>query len=287
MPGPHCATLVLALALSLGAPAAAQSGASPGSFVRNGTRIHYVARGSGPPVLLVHGFAVTADFNWGPSGLLDSLAGRYRVIAPDLRGHGASEKPRDPGSYGVEFVEDLLALLDHLAIPRAHVAGYSMGSAIALHLAVRHPDRVASLMLGGMGWRPAEAGPPPIVLAWLPRLDRAALGEMTVAEALSPPGGQGWDAATRAMLDRNDATALAAVLRGGAGLAVAEAELRAATVPAVAVLGSDDELVREDVARLAGVLPGLEVIQIPGRDHFSVAGDPRFARAILRFLDGR
>ncbi len=122
-------------------------------------------------------------------------------------------------------------------------------------------------------------------MEWLPRLDAAARGEMTVSDALGGPVGAEWGPGLRAALDRNEPAALAAVIRGGAGLAVSEAELRANRVPVLAVAGEQDELVRADVERLAGLWPGLQVVRIPGADHFSVLGDPRLPRTILRFLD--
>jgi pimeloyl-ACP methyl ester carboxylesterase len=277
--------MLLGLAPVLPAQAAAQA-AGEGEFLGgDGVRIHYLVRGAGPPVLLVHGFAVSAELNWVGPGIVDSLAARYTVIAPDLRGHGRSDKPGAPGAYGRRFVEDLVGLLDHLEVERAHVVGYSMGGAITLRLLVLHPDRVASAVIGGAGWRPAEAGPPPVLLEWLPRLDAAVRGEMTVSDALGGPVRADWGPELRAALDRNDPAALAAVIRGGAGLAVSEAELRSNRVPVLTVLGGQDELVRADVDRLAGVWPNLEVVRIPGADHFSVLGDPRFPQAILRFLD--
>lgn len=258
-PARLAAALLLVVQAVLPVRGAAQPPAPAGEMLDgDDVRLRYVVRGAGPPVLLVHGFAISAAVNWTATGILDSLAAGYSVIAPDLRGHGASDKPPEPAAYGVRFVEDLVRLLDHLRIPRAHVVGYSMGGAIALRLLTRHPDRVISAVIGGAGWRPAEVGPPPVVREWLIRLDAAAREELTVSEALGGPVRAEWGA-----------------------------ELRAIRVPVLAVFGEQDELVRSDVARLAGVLAGVEVEAIPGTDHFSVLGDPRLPQAILRFLDGR
>lgn len=287
-PARLAAALLLAVPAVLPVRGAAQPPAPAGEVLDgDGVRLRYVVRGAGPPVLLVHGFAISAAVNWAATGILDSLAARYSVIAPDLRGHGASDKPQEPAAYGVRFVEDLVRLLDHLRVPRAHVVGYSMGGAIALRLLTLHPDRVISAVIGGAGWRPAELGPPPVVREWLIRLDAAAREELTVSEALAGPVRAEWGPELRAALDRNDPRALVAVLRGGAGLAVSEAELRAVRVPVLAVFGEQDELVRSDVGRLAGVLAGVELEAIPGTDHFSVLRDPRLPQAILRFLDAR
>lgn len=283
--GRFAAVLLLGLAPVLLAKVAAQAVGTGELTASDGVRMHYLVRGAGPPVLLVHGFSVSAGINWVAPGIFDSLAARYTVIAPDLRGHGSSDKPREPAAYGAKFVEDLVRLLDHLGVERAHVVGYSMGGAITLRLLASHPDRVASAVIGGSGWRPAEAGPPPVLMEWLPRLDAAARGEMTVSDALGGPVQADWGPGLRAALDRNEPAALAAVIRGGAGLAVSEAELRTNRAPVLAVAGEQDELVRTDVERLAALWPDLQVVWISGTDHFSVLGDPRLPRAILRFLD--
>src|SRR5580704_16817637 len=90
-------------------------------FDSNGVKIHYAVEGKGEPVLLIHGFSANAQMNWGNQGIISALAKDYRVIALDNRGHGKSDKPHDPKSYGQEMVEDAVRLLDHLKIEKAHV----------------------------------------------------------------------------------------------------------------------------------------------------------------------
>ena len=98
-----------------------------------------------PPVLLLHGF--TADLRmWTP--VSEPLSRDYRAIAPDLRGHGRTSAPEDLDEYTMERYEaDVLALLDHLDIEVAAIAGCSFGGMIAVCLAVHHPERVAGLVL--------------------------------------------------------------------------------------------------------------------------------------------
>src|SRR5690349_10160902 len=96
------------------------------SFNSNGVRIHYYVEGKGEPVLLIHGFAVNAQLQWGLPGIIKDLAKDHRVITLDLRGHGKSDKPTEVKQYGTEMVEDVVRLLDHLKIKKAHVVGYSM-----------------------------------------------------------------------------------------------------------------------------------------------------------------
>jgi pimeloyl-ACP methyl ester carboxylesterase len=106
--------------------------------------------GDGPAVVAVHG--ITANgLSWGP--VADQLAGRVRLIAPDLAGRAGSRA--EPGPYGlVRHAEDVVALLDARGIERAVVAGHSMGAYVAALAAVRHPDRVTSVIMvdGGLAF---------------------------------------------------------------------------------------------------------------------------------------
>ena len=125
---------------------------NPQTFDSAGVAIQYTVEGNGEPVVLIHGLDASADINWRVPGIIKTLAENHLVIALDVRGHGHSGKPETEGAYGVEMAEDVVRLLDHLKIKKAHVVGYSMGGMIAMKLAVLHPDRVRSMALGGMGW---------------------------------------------------------------------------------------------------------------------------------------
>jgi pimeloyl-ACP methyl ester carboxylesterase len=134
---------------------AAKSAASPpepGELVVDGVKIRYWTQGSGSPVLLIHGAHSSAAGNWIKPGIMAALARNHRVVALDLPGYGGSDKPDDPRAYGRQWVADAAALLDHLAIPKAHIVGYSMGGFVALKFAAEHPDRALSGTLGGSGW---------------------------------------------------------------------------------------------------------------------------------------
>src|SRR4029077_1696337 len=122
-------------------------------FQNDQIEIAYLDEGEGDPIVLIHGFASTAAINWVHPGWVTTLTkARRRVIALDNRGHGASSKPYDPAAYhSATMAEDVRALLDHLGVARADVMGYSMGARIAAFLALAHPDRVRSLIFGGLG----------------------------------------------------------------------------------------------------------------------------------------
>lgn len=119
-------------------------------IVVNGVRCHYLATGSaasGPPLVLLHGTAIdSASLSYGPS--LPALAARHRVIALDWPGYGLSERPREEPALG-DLVALLTALLDALGLERVHLAGFSMGGAVALALALQAGNRVKSLSLIG------------------------------------------------------------------------------------------------------------------------------------------
>jgi pimeloyl-ACP methyl ester carboxylesterase len=110
----------------------------------NGIDIHYQCAGHGPNVVLIHGLATNLAFWY--LAIFWALRKDFRVIVYDLRGHGDSAMP--PSGYtSADMAADLDALLDYLNVKQAHVVGHSFGGAVALHHAVLHPERVASLTL--------------------------------------------------------------------------------------------------------------------------------------------
>jgi pimeloyl-ACP methyl ester carboxylesterase len=121
-------------------------------FDSGGVQIHFLLAGQGEPVVLIHGLNASAEVNWNLPGVVAELAKDHQVIALDLRGHGRSNKPHGDDAYGPVVVEDVVYLLDHLQIKKAHIVGYSLGGMVAMKFMVTHPERVISGTLGGMGW---------------------------------------------------------------------------------------------------------------------------------------
>jgi pimeloyl-ACP methyl ester carboxylesterase len=111
------------------------------------TRLYYEVRGAGDPILLLHGGGGSSERSW--SNEYDALARDFMVIKMDSRGHGRSADGAGPLTYG-RLAADVVRLLDHLNLARAHVVGHSMGAITALHLLVDYPDRVrtATLLAG-------------------------------------------------------------------------------------------------------------------------------------------
>jgi 2-succinyl-6-hydroxy-2,4-cyclohexadiene-1-carboxylate synthase len=110
-----------------------------------GTSYNVETAGAGPALMLLHGFTGSSAA-W--AHVQPELAARFRLLMPDLLGHGRSGSPSDPARYRMEYcVEDLIAILDAMDVRRAHLLGYSMGGRVALAAALERPDRFASLTL--------------------------------------------------------------------------------------------------------------------------------------------
>jgi pimeloyl-ACP methyl ester carboxylesterase len=244
------------------------------SFQHDGVEIAYLDQGEGEPVVLIHGFASTKEVNWLHPGWIATLTGAgRRAIALDNRGHGASSKIYDPAAYhSAIMAEDARALLDHLGIDRADVMGYSMGARIAAFLALAHPQRARSVVLGGLGSR---------------LVNGVGLPE-TIAEALEAPSLadvhdlQGRSFRAFAEQTRSDRKALAACIRGSRQT-LSRSDCEKLTMPVLVAVGTADT-VAGSAQELAAMLPQGTALDIPGRDHMLAVGDRVFKQAVVDFL---
>jgi len=258
-------------------------------FDSAGVRIHYVIEGKGEPVVLIHGFAVDIASNWAEPGIIKGLADRYEVIAIDNRGHGRSDRPHDPQQYGVNMVSDVTRLLDHLNIQKAHIVGYSMGGNIAGVFLTDHPERVRTAILGGIPW--VGAGGLPARVAWANQLAESLEQGRGIGPHIvrltprdeQPPSAEQVEAISNMVLQRNDALALAAVMRGNSRLYASEAKLRANQLPVLAIVGERDP-VKAEVDNLVGVLGNVKLVVIPGANHMNAFRRPEFLAALKTFL---
>lgn len=126
-------------------------------FSSNGVDIRYVEDGAGAdPVILLHDRGSSIEEQWIDTKIMGSLVfqGIFRVIAMDLRGHGKSGKAK----LDAEAARDVVRLMDHLKIPRAHIVGYGLGANIATYLSVAHADRLITMTLAGGAHVPPTAG---------------------------------------------------------------------------------------------------------------------------------
>ena len=247
------------------------------SFQHDDVEIAYLDEGEGDPILLVHGFASTKNVNWVyPTWVSELRKNGCRVIALDNRGHGDSAKLYDPAQYSIPIMAgDVVALMDHLDIERADVMGYSLGGRMTAWLGVNAPERLRSAILGGIGIAMIEGGGPGETVAQA--LEAPSLDDVT------DPAGRTF----RAFADqtRSDRLALAACLRGSRGLMTKE-EAAAISVPVLIAVGTTDEVAGSAEA-LGEVIPGSEVLDIPGRDHMRAVGDKVYKTGVLDFLSRR
>jgi pimeloyl-ACP methyl ester carboxylesterase len=249
-------------------------------FSSNGVRIAYIdvapqAQDRSEPILLIHGFASSAQINWINPRWVDTLtkAGR-RVIAFDNRGHGASEKFYAPEAYhSATMAADALNLLDHLGVARADAMGYSMGARIASFLALAEPARVRSLILGGLGDHLVNGVGLPLGIA-------DAMEAKSLADLTDP-----MQRMFRAFAEqtKSDRAALAACIRGSRQTLTREEVARIAC-PTLVAIGTKDE-VAGDARLLAAMFPRGEALDIPGRDHNLAVGDKVYKAGALAFLD--
>ena len=259
-------------------------------FDSDGVRIHYVDQGSGQPVVLIHGYTGSLA-GWVETGVLPNLAKDYRVIAFDSRGHGKSDKPHDPASYGIQMVQDVVRLLDHLSIARAHIVGYSMGAVITAKLLTTHPERFLTATLGGAAGRQH----------WTAEDEAAAEAEAVELEQGTPfrslilrtaptdrpkPTEEAIQAISQRILDRNDRLALAALVRGRGAQTVSAVEMAAVQVPTLGLIGSADANLAA-MNHLKSVLPALKVVVIEGATHAGQRGAmrrPEFVDTLREFI---
>jgi len=137
-------TTAFLLTMLLPAAAVAQQEPTTGYAPVNGLKMYYEVHGSGDPVVLLHGAFMTITNNW--TGWIGELSKTRKVIAVEMQGHGrTADIPRDITSENL--ADDVAALLDHLKIPRADLIGYSMGGAVAMQCAIRHPDKVRKVVV--------------------------------------------------------------------------------------------------------------------------------------------
>jgi pimeloyl-ACP methyl ester carboxylesterase len=222
----------------------------------DGVKIHYMIAGRGVPVVLIHGYTGSAEGNWFSNGTAAALVKNHRVIAPDMRGHGRSDKPHDPKMYADgRMWKDVVELLDHLAIDRAHIGGYSMGGAITAQLLANVPERFITAHFGGSGI--PETDP-----AWIAKLPKDA-------EGADPQ-----EAEARGKLQANplrDPVALAAVTKGraaGTGSPRPSIDLSRVRIPVIAINGEFDRPIAK-TTRMKRELKNFKSVVLPGKSHLT------------------
>ncbi len=251
--------------------------------------LHYETRGpdTGAPIVLLHGLgSSSADWAWS----LPALAARHRVIAPDLRGHGRSSRPRGRLTVAA-MADDVARLLTELAAPPAHVVGLSLGGCVAQALALDRPERVRSLTLVNAFARPAAAGPRG-ALRMLVRLGLLACAPMRVvaahvARGLFPrPDQRELYLAAVASLAANPRRTYLASLHA---LARFDARRRLGELrcPTLVIAGDRDQTIPLAAKRLLQQsIPGARLVLIENSGHATPYDRPAlFTSTLLAFID--
>lgn len=257
--------------------AAARFPAAPDRILVDGdVRLRYRDIGRGEPVVLIHG--LTRDLrDW--SGVADSLAAGHRVVAFDLRGSGQSTRFTAASRYGTLMSDDVIRLLDHLQIRRAHLIGHSLGGVVAANVAARHPDRIASATLIAPPSFSDSASFAQFNQRWIVDLESGA-GLVRFLQWLFP--GMPAEAAaggSAEALSTNSPATLAATLRGMSALMVTAAQTRALQVPTLIAVGSVDPLLAQ-ARELGARWPAARLLEIEGANHGDIVGHPALWAAV-------
>lgn len=257
--------------------------------------LHYVEHGAGQqaagavPVILLHGFPLNGAM-W--DDLVPALADRYRVIVPDLRGHGQTAVP--PGPYEMaDHAADVVALLDRLGIEQAAVVGLSMGGYVALQLLTQWPERFSAAVLAdamgrddGEERRKARVAQADVIRTQ----GLASFADIVLPRMFSTAAFSGRpdlvDRFRKTVTGQQPEGVIAALL-GLASRPNMLAPLAAVTVPTLVLVGGEDAATTPDDSReLAGAIPGAELVILPGAGHMSCWEDPAgFNVAVREFLD--
>lgn len=245
---------------------------------RGGVNIYYEVHGSGPPLLLTHGYSSTSAM-W--QGQIEALSRNYRLVLWDMRGHGRSDYPDDPQAYSeAATVADMAALLDAVGAQRAIVGGLSLGGYMSLAFYRAHPERVRALLIvdTGPGFKKDDARD-----AWNKRAydtaERFEREGLAVLKTLSRE---------RSTVSHRDATGLAHAARGM--LTQRDARvielLPGIKVPSLVVVGADDTPFLAASDYMAAKIPGAKKVVIPAAGHAVNIDQPKaFIDAVLPFLD--
>ena len=245
---------------------------------RDGVDIYYEVHGSGPPLILTHGYSSTSGM-W--QGQIAALSRHYKLVLWDMRGHGQSDYPEDPAAYSEALtVADIAALLDTVGATKAVVGGLSLGGYMSVAFYRSHPERARALLIidTGPGFKKDEPRE-----AWnkrahetAARFDREGLA---VLKQMS---------AERASVTHRDASGLARAARGmltQRDASVMET-LPSIKVPSLVVVGADDTPFLAASDYMAAKIPGAEKVVIPAAGHAANIDQPKaFNEAVLSFLD--
>jgi pimeloyl-ACP methyl ester carboxylesterase len=240
--------------------------------------VHSEAVGSGPAVLLTHGFAASSHMY---AATVADLSRDHTMITWDLRGHGKSDSPADPAEYSVAAsLDDMAGILDRAGADRAVLVGHSLGGYLSLEFVLTHPDRVRGLVLVGTGpgFRKDEARERWNEMAerYAADLDQRGLAGLPGSAELDAGvhrSAEGLALAARGILRQHDGHVLEALPR--------------IDVPTLVVVGEHDEPFLAGSKYMAAKVPGAVLVTIDGAGHAPPVTHPAEFNAVVRaFLQG-
>lgn len=257
-------------------------------FESNGVKIRYVTEGEGEAVVLIHGWMSDSGM-WGQLHT-NPATKEFQLIALDLRGHGKSNKPHDPAKYDAEVAADVIRLLDHLKVEKAHLVGYSSGSYVAGKVAATYPNRVRSVVFGGQAPIIGEVKESDFseVELFAKLVDESKdLG--TYILAVSPTESNLTDEQAKAFARfayaGKHVKAFAAAGRGYKKLAVTAEDLKSVKAPMLFIHGGNEsEHVKRKVTAALKTLGRGELRVIGGGNHMTTLTNPEFGSSITTFL---
>ena len=269
------------------------------SFLSKDVELHYAKAGSGTPVILIHGFtdntALCYQHELDSSGtnFIAKLAENYQVIGLDVRGHGQSDKPTGVGKYGKELVEDVIRLMDHLSIEKAHVIGYSMGAFITGNLLADYPKRLLSAtFIGGTPLTQSQFSPEhPLNLLLEEISETLGQGEGVIPllqwfwpDSQPEPSREELEAINRQIMEGQNARALqACISRLDALWHVDEDKLVQSDIPITLINGTDDPL-KEYINPFQQTKKSTSVL-IEGANHMDILMYPSCLAAVEKSLE--
>ena len=268
----------------------------------HGHRVSYRRAGWGPVIVLIHGIT-GSSLTW--EHVIEPLAERYTVVAPDLLGHGESAKPRGDYSLGAyaSGIRDLLTAIGH---DRATIVGHSIGGGVAMQMAYQFPERCERLVLvssGGLGrevhllLRAAALPGSEVVLPLL--ASQGVIGRLDAVGAflgrLGLRAGADLDEMWRGFSSLQDAGARAAFIHtlrtildpGGQRVSATDRLYLAAEMPSLILWGERDPIIPfRHGLRASETMPGSHFVTFPDAGHFPHRQDPRrFVRELTEFVE--
>lgn len=228
----------------------------------DGTIISYDVAGSGPPVVMLHGSALSRAI-WRGLGYVAALQEEFTVVRVDLRGHGLSGKPYDAGAYRMAALTgDVLAVMDDLNLRNAHLVGYSMGARIGFALAAAAPERALSLTSLGGTYR-SQAGQ--IEEVFFPGyLEALRAGGMEAFVEGQQREGSDLGSATRTAFRANDPESMAAYFeQSETEPGLGGGTLESMSLPTLLMAGTLDRPRHNDSERAAELMPNARFVPLP------------------------